>query len=128
MNDRSAEQQGLPGIERPAGQVIHITYRIRERGEWRIAHTLDMDPSDTSEVERLAVKYMRKRIRVFDSNLNILTPRNCFEAATTDGKNTVLLIPESDINIGREIEASVADLASDARLNDETVQKKRIRQ
>ena len=51
-----------------------------------------MDPSDPSEVERVAVKYMRKRIRLFDTGLNILTPADCFEAATADGSNTILLI------------------------------------
>ena len=53
---------------------------------------------------------MRKRIRLFDTELNILTPQDYFEAAIIDGRNTILLIPETEIEIGLELEASVAKL------------------
>jgi hypothetical protein len=71
-----------------------------------------VDPSDPSEVERVAVKYMRKKIRLFDSELNILTPQDCFEAATADRRNIILLIPEAGINIGGELKASISELIS----------------
>lgn len=53
-----------------------------------------VDPSDPSETERVAKKSMRKDIRLFDTNLRTLAPRDCFEAATTQGTNTILLILE----------------------------------
>jgi len=74
--------------------AIRITYKVWERSGWRTSHSLNVDPSDPSEVERVAVKYMRKRIRLFDTELNILTPQGCFEAATADGRNIILLIPK----------------------------------
>jgi hypothetical protein len=77
-----------------------------------MADILLVDPSDPSEVERVAKKYMRKRIRLFDTELNILTPRGCFEAALVDGTNTVLLIPQAEISIDEELEASVSELGS----------------
>lgn len=73
---------------------------------------MDVDSSDPSEVKRLAVKYMRKRIRLFDTDFNILTPADCFEAVTAGGKNTILLIPEGEIDISEELEASVSKLES----------------
>ena len=91
---------------------IQINYQVRERGVWRTADSLLVDPSDPSEVERVAKKYMRKRIRLFDTELNILTPRGCFEAALADGTNTILLIPEAEISIDEELEASVSELVS----------------
>ena len=91
---------------------IHIKYKIRERGAWRTADRLLVDPSDPSEVERVAKKYMRKRIRLFDTALNILTPQECFEAALASGTNTIFLIPEAEISINEELEASVSELAS----------------
>jgi hypothetical protein len=91
---------------------IRIKYKVRERGAWRMADSLLVDPSDPSEVERVAKKYMRKRIRLFDTALNILTPRGCWEAALADGSNTILLIPEQEISIDEELEASVSGLAS----------------
>ena len=62
-----------------------------------------MDPSDPSEAERIAAKYMRKKMRLYDTNLNILTPGNCFDAATGDGSNTILLIPEAEIDMNKEL-------------------------
>jgi hypothetical protein len=51
---------------------------------------------------------MRKRIRLFDIALNPLTPRECFEAAIANGANTILLIPETEINIDEQLEASMS--------------------
>jgi hypothetical protein len=98
--------------ERLNAAKIRINYKVRERGVWRTANSLLVDPSDPSEVERVAKKYMRKRIRLFDTALNILTPRDCFEAALADETNTILLIPEAEIDIDKELEASVSELAS----------------
>ena len=107
--------------------MIRITYKIRERGVWRSAHVLDVSLSDTSEVERVAVKYMRKQIRLFDSELNILTPRDCFERATANGRNVVLLIPEKDIDISEELEASASKLVPDEHSDQEAPANKRGR-
>jgi hypothetical protein len=49
---------------------VWITFKVRERGVWRTAQSLHVYSSDPSEVERIAVKYMRKReqIRVYDTD------------------------------------------------------------
>jgi hypothetical protein len=61
---------------------VWITFKVRERGVWRTAQSLHVCSSDLSEVKRMAVKYARKRgeeqIRVYDTDLNILTPQMCF--------------------------------------------------
>lgn len=92
---------------------ISITFKIRERGTWRTSEILEVPPSDTSQVERIAVKYMRKRIRLYDIDLNVLTPQMCYQAAVANSGNLLLLIPETDININAELEASVNQLLSD---------------
>ena len=63
---------------------------------WRDAGSLLVDPSDTSEIERVSKKYLRKGIRLAASNLRFLDPESCFYAARDDGSNTVFLIPEDD--------------------------------
>jgi hypothetical protein len=70
---------------------------------------------------------MRKQIRLFDTELNILTPRDCFEAAIANGKNTILLMPENEIDIGQELEASIAELVSERDSTAEEGPKKRGR-
>ena len=107
--------------------MIRITYKIQERRVWRIAHALDVDPTDPSKVKRVAVKYMRKRIRLFDSELNILTPRDCFESAIADGKDTILMIPEDEIDISEELETSATKLRSHEDSSDQARTKKRGR-
>lgn len=99
--------QGSTSLAQETPRSIRITYKVRERGVWRTAHSLDVDPSNPSEVERVAVKYMRKRMRLFDTELNILTPRDCFEAATAEGSNTILLLPETEIDISEPLENSI---------------------
>ena len=83
-----------------------------------------MDPSDLSKVERVVVKYMRKGTRLFDTELNILTLADCFEAATANGSNTILLIPEAEINISEELETSISKLASEEESTTEKGQKR----
>ena len=67
--------QGTPTLPKEGLNVakIQINYHVLKRGVWRAADSLLVDPSNPSEVERMAKKYMRKRIRLFDTELNILT-------------------------------------------------------
>lgn len=60
---------------------------------WRTAQSLRVSSSDPSEIERIAEKYMRKQeqMRVYDTDLNILTPQMCFQAAIANGSNMLLL-------------------------------------
>ena len=53
------------------------------------------------------------KTRVYDTDLNILTPM-CFQAAIANGSNMLLLIPEKEIDINEELEASVSQLLSES--------------
>ena len=57
---------------------------------------------------------MRKReqIRVYDTDLNILTPQMCFQAAIANGSNMLLLILKKEININKELKAFISRLLS----------------
>jgi hypothetical protein len=61
----------------------------------------------------VVVEYIRKHVRLFNTQLNILTLPDCFEVVTTDGGNTILLIPEAEIDISEELEGSISKLASE---------------
>jgi hypothetical protein len=62
---------------------------------------------------------MRKGMRLYDIDLNLLTPRLCFQAAIAKGTNLLLLIPETEIDINEELEASVTQLVSELGLQEE---------
>ena len=55
---------------------------------------------------------------IFDTNLRMLTPQTCFEAVTADGTNTILLIPEREIDTDNLL-SSVSRKRSDLQTNSE---------
>jgi hypothetical protein len=73
-----------------------------------------VDPSEPSEVKRIAIKYMRKgeRMHIFDTTFRKLTPQTCFADVTEDGTNTILLIPEREIDTDN-LSSSVSGKRSD---------------
>ncbi|CZR66318.1 uncharacterized protein PAC_16219 [Phialocephala subalpina] len=109
-----------PRDQRPDPAIVWIKFKIRDRGGWRVVQDLEVDPSDPSEVKRIAMKYMRKweRMHIFNINLRMLTPQTCFEDITADGTNTILLIPERDIDIN-SLPSSVFEKRSDLQTNSE---------
>lgn len=108
--------QDLVPLAREIPYSIRIIYKVQEQGVWRTSYTLEVDSSDPSEIERVTVKYMRKYIRLFNTKLNILIPTDYFEAVTVDGNNTILLIPETEIDITEELENSISKLVSEGSL------------
>ena len=72
---------------------IRIVFKIWESGHWRdnLDHLIDL--FDTSEIKRVAKENMKKKIRLFDLNLRMLMPRDCFEAIITNSTNSIYLIP-----------------------------------
>ncbi len=69
-----------------------------------------IDPFDPSEVERVAKKKIREKIRLFDTELRMLTSQECYQAVMIDGTYTVLLIRESEIYIDDELQISAMDV------------------
>lgn len=69
-----------------------------------------IDPSDPSQVERVAEEHTRNGRFLFNTNLRSMAPSECFEAIVGDGTNVVLLIPEGSVNIDDEISLSAGNL------------------
>ena len=63
-----------------------------------MSDVLNVDPSDPSEVERVAGKYLRKHFYLFDSEGNNLAPKTCFAQVTRLGTDTVLVVPVTEVN------------------------------
>jgi len=93
---------------------IRINFKFREEGFWKDASFLTIDPFDPSEVERVAKKKIREKIRLFDTELRMLTPQECYQAVMIDGTYTILLIRESEIYIDDELQISAMDVRIDA--------------
>ncbi|KAJ5643587.1 uncharacterized protein N7484_006094 [Penicillium longicatenatum] len=78
---------------------VTIVFRGQdEKGEWsHIIHTMEVDPSDPSAVQRMAEKNARRRNAVFyDRALRQVHPSECFKAAVEDGANNTVFVKFGD--------------------------------
>jgi hypothetical protein len=74
--------------------MVRIQFKRFENGDWVVKDEVIVDPTEPSAVMRLAKKYMRKEFGLFDSNSKALDPETCFQRVTSDGTNTIRLIPK----------------------------------
>ena len=91
------QEQPEPGSATQGQVCVH--FKIRENNVWRHVQDLWIRPSDTSEVVRISKKNMRKGLRLFDTNMQCLAPENAFECVTKDGTNTIMMIPQRELNV-----------------------------
>jgi hypothetical protein len=83
-------------------RLISIRYYILEADKsWKLCRTLRVDPSDLSEVERVAVDYVREGFELFYNELGILNEEDCFQKVTRDGSNAIYVIHETEIDINK---------------------------
>lgn len=73
-----------------------VRIKFKRRG-WVSAHELLVDPSEPSEFQRVAEKYLRKGVGIFDHQLRVLTPRNCLERVTSDKTYAIYLLPNWEV-------------------------------
>lgn len=102
----SPDNGGPEMLETPNSDTVAVSFKILDNGTWRDVQTLQVDRADPSEVARVAKKSMRKGFRTMDTNMQLLAPDDCFEAATVDGTNTILLIPQADLDVDEGLVAS----------------------
>ncbi|KAK8029466.1 hypothetical protein PG993_010757 [Apiospora rasikravindrae] len=74
-------------------RFVRIEFKTRVRGEWVVSHELLVDPLEPSQAMRVAAKYLRKDVGIFDSRNRMLSPINCYEKVTSDGTNAIYLVP-----------------------------------
>ena len=72
-----------------------------------------IDSFDSFEVERVAKKKIREKIRLFDIELRMLTSQKCYQAVMIDETYTILLIQESEIYINDELQISAMNIRID---------------
>lgn len=87
----------LPSFSSPeltVQQKVQIHFKIKERGVWKPDDNLWVNPTDPIDLRRKVVKYMRKRIHIYDKNERRLKIDTCYDDAIADGENTLYLIPE----------------------------------
>ncbi|KAF7136920.1 hypothetical protein CNMCM5793_006582 [Aspergillus hiratsukae] len=104
------EARTVPSEPNPDSQAVTIVFRARgDDGIWKTVHELQVDPSEPSEVERVARKDARNRNATFyDKNLRKLTPAQCFEAAIEDETNTIFMKFDGELVMDEETMASIA--------------------
>ena len=61
------------------------------------------------------MKWVQEKWRLFNTELRMLAPQQCYDAAITDGTYTILLMRESDINIDHEPLLSAMKIGIEAK-------------
>lgn len=130
-NERQRQERGREEQERErreearredaehAKDRVCIHFKSRENKIWRVVQSLWVERSDPSEVIRVAKKNMRKGLRIFDTNMQLLAPDDCFEAVTADGTNTIVLVPQMQLEIDDQMLDSANVLSYTAIVDNE---------
>ncbi len=72
-----------------------------------------IDSFDSFEIERVAKKKIREKIRLFNIELRMLTSQKCYQIVMIDETYTVLLIRKSEIYIDDELQISAMNVRID---------------
>ena len=95
--------------------TVRINFKIRDGDIWKPVSTHLTERSDSSEIEKVAMKWVREKWRLFNTELRMLAPQQCYDAAITDGTYTILLMRESDVNIDHEPLLSAMKIGIEAK-------------
>ena len=113
--DIQAESSGARLEETSDNTTVRINFKIRDGVIWKPVSTHVTERSDSSEIEKVAMKWVRKKWRLFNTELRMLAPQQCYDAAMTNGTYTILLMQESDINIDHEPLLSAMKIGIEAK-------------
>ncbi|KGQ02684.1 hypothetical protein BBAD15_g12096 [Beauveria bassiana D1-5] len=61
------------------GEKVRVAFKILEQGEWIVDREVVVDTEDPSEVQRLAIKYLRRDMGLFSSKNRVLAAEACFD-------------------------------------------------
>ena len=110
----STSHQGLNTDARQHGDGQHeeeipIRFQVRELDSWTTAPDCQQ-----SRVERVAKDFMRSENKLFDTELQPVLPSNCLSGAIASGTYTILVIPETQMNIDDALVDSVEIIRAEA--------------
>ena len=111
--DIHAESSGARLEEASNNTTVRINFKIRDGGIWKPAQTVER--SDSSQIEKVAMNWVRGKWRLFNTELRMLAPQQCYDAVIADGTYTILLMRESEIDIDYELLLSAIEIGSKQR-------------
>ena len=72
--DIHAESSGARLEEASSNTTVRINFKIRDGGIWKPASAHTIEPSDSSEIEKAAMNWIRGKWRLFNTELRMLAP------------------------------------------------------
>ncbi|CAJ2508670.1 Uu.00g136960.m01.CDS01 [Anthostomella pinea] len=88
-------------------QKENVRFMTREMQEWNIVQQV---ANNATDVEAAAETLLISGLRAFSTTMQPLLPKECFAAAGLSRGNVLILLPEDDIHITRELAASALHL------------------
>ena len=83
-----------------------------------------IDSFDLFKIKKVTKKKIRKKIRLFDIKLRMLTLQKCYQVVMIDETYTILLIQESEIYIDDELQISTMNVRIDVLFHQQQMLKK----
>lgn len=72
--------------------TVRITFLVHDGGIWKSASAHTIELSDSSAIEKVAMDWVRGKWRLFNTEVRMLAPEQCYDAVVTDNTYTVLLM------------------------------------
>jgi hypothetical protein len=76
------------------GEKVRVAFKILEQGEWIVDREVVADAEDPSEVQRLAIKYLRRDMGLFSSKNRVLAAEACFDRVRSNGTDAIYVVPQ----------------------------------
>ena len=113
--DIHAESSGPRLEEAYSNTTVRINFKLHDGGIWKPAPAHTIERSDSFEIEKVAMNWVRGKWRLFNTELRMLAPQQCYDAVIANGTYTILLIRESEIDIDNELLLSAMDIGIEAK-------------
>ncbi|KJZ70775.1 hypothetical protein HIM_09825 [Hirsutella minnesotensis 3608] len=104
----------------PSGRAMwRIDFiNVETDASFTICDSVEVNHSDPSPVERMAVKYRRKGFYLFDKDRNQLNVKNCFRKVVENGSHTIVVQHKSQIGRESGRQEGTEDTQADKEMRD----------
>jgi hypothetical protein len=110
-NKRTARQMADLHFTRKGSNLVTIYFQVFKDGHLETLHEETVDSSNPLAVEEAARQYIQKGLRPWSTDLRPLLPGKVFDSATSLGLNTIILLPEGDINIDEPLLKAISRIS-----------------
>lgn len=112
LDEEAGQEQGATDKRVSKSNYVEILFRTFEDGCLKTVHRQTSNPAESLAVEDKAREFMLQGLRPFSTHVKPLLPRDVFKSALSSGINTVLLLPDDNVDINENLRQAILQLKS----------------